>query len=879
MAYALGIDVGTTFTAGAIWRDGRAEAFGLGTHSTAVPSVLFLRDDGVMLVGEAAEQRAVTEPSRVAREFKRRFGDDVPVLLGDTWVTATELFADMIRFVVGKVTERESEAPGYVMLTCPATWSDHRRGLMEDAAGLAGLGQVGLVAEPTAAAMYYAAQERLEPGALLGIYDLGGGTFDATVLRKTAGGFELCGDPGGDDEIGGVDVDQAVVDHIARAVGPSWHEQDTSDPATARALAAVLAAAVTAKETLSQDLQAEIPVILPGCNKVVRITRDDLEDAVRILVLRTVDAFRRTVRAAGVEVSDLARVLLVGGSSRIPLIARMIEDDLRVPVAVDTHPKLAVCLGAAIAAGPRVATGALGAAAPGTAAGPAPWTAPPVGTPPSPRPADAPAPRPGAPQPAPWPDGTSAGVPTGGPGDEPTDVPRRVPEPVEATAARRAADLVAPAPAGPPGGARSEEQVRLDVDLAGAGLAEPSDQPLRPAVMPTRAVRLADRDVPLVVRTAGDASYRQAGRRTAAVLGAVAVVAVLAAAAIGVLLGLGGGSAGPEPPPRTTAPGVASTAAATARVARLAGAPLPAGGSGGGSVGAALAVAVRPGGGLVAVGATGSPDPAGRTPSAWWTGDGTTWRLAAVPLPAGATVGTMSGLASTGGRLVAVGWVGSGDTTSAAVWVSDDGQAWRAGSVGGAASSSMRDVVARAGGLLAVGQDDGSDPEGDGAVWTSADGSDWQRVDISGADGLGTQTLHRVVSLAGGGLLATGQEPEGAGTVARVRQSADGSSWTGVETDLPLDAEVAGLAILPDGRLVGAGSVPHAGGRQQQIWVADATGRSWAPQDALTATGQSGTGIDIAGVAVAGTLVAAGSIDGTDGPAAASWSVTLDQPR
>jgi molecular chaperone DnaK (HSP70) len=214
VSYALGIDVGTTFTAAALWRDGRAEACDLGARSTVVPSVLFLRDDGVTLVGEAAEQRAVSDPSRVAREFKRRFGDDVPVLLGESWVTPTELTADMIRYVLEKVVEREAEAPGYVLLTHPATWSDHRMGQLEAAAGMAGLSGVGMLPEPVSAAIFYAARERVPSGSLVGVYDLGGGTFDATVLRKTDGGFELVGAPGGDEELGGVDVDAALLDHV-----------------------------------------------------------------------------------------------------------------------------------------------------------------------------------------------------------------------------------------------------------------------------------------------------------------------------------------------------------------------------------------------------------------------------------------------------------------------------------------------------------------------------------------------------------------------------------------------------------------------------------------------------------------------------------------
>src|SRR4051794_15547743 len=100
MTYALGIDVGTTYTAAALWRDGRVLPVELTQDGYAIPSVLFLREDGVMLVGGAADIRAVGAPERVAREFKRRLGDDVPLLLGNREVKPQELFGDLIRFVV-----------------------------------------------------------------------------------------------------------------------------------------------------------------------------------------------------------------------------------------------------------------------------------------------------------------------------------------------------------------------------------------------------------------------------------------------------------------------------------------------------------------------------------------------------------------------------------------------------------------------------------------------------------------------------------------------------------------------------------------------------------------------------------------------------------
>src|SRR5690348_15928562 len=238
-AYGLGVDLGTTYTAAALWRDGRAETVPLGMSSLSVPSVLFLRDDDVLLVGDAAVRRGIGEPERVAREFKRRFGDDVPVLLGDLEVTPTELAGQLLRWVVDTVTEREGSPPAHVTLTYPATWREHRTALLVEAAENAGLTDVGLLPEPVAAAAFYASTERLETDALLADYDLGGGTFDATVVSKTPTGFAVQGQPLGDPDLGGVDFDQAVMDHVAGVLGQAWRAVDLADPAVLAAVAQV----------------------------------------------------------------------------------------------------------------------------------------------------------------------------------------------------------------------------------------------------------------------------------------------------------------------------------------------------------------------------------------------------------------------------------------------------------------------------------------------------------------------------------------------------------------------------------------------------------------------------------------------------------------
>jgi actin-like ATPase involved in cell morphogenesis len=363
VTYAVGIDVGTTFSAAAIWRDGRVATVGLGDRAATVPSVLFLREDGVMLVGEAAVRRAVAEPLRVVREFKRRVGDYVPVVLGDRHFGAAELTAQVVRWVAGKVAEREGGPPDYAVLTHPASWGRHRLALLADAAAAAGLPRAGLLPEPVAAGLYYASQQRVPAGALIAVYDLGGGTFDATVLRKTATSFEIIGAPRGDDRLGGVDVDEMVLDHVVRSMGPAWPDGPDDDPVMLAALAQVRAAAVDAKEALSADTQAMVPVMLPGCTGEVLISRSELEEMVAPVVLRTVDLVRQVCGSADVGPDELDAVLLVGGASRMPLVAEMVTNELGRPV-VDAHPKYAVCLGAAIAAAARLEGRAEAPAAP-----------------------------------------------------------------------------------------------------------------------------------------------------------------------------------------------------------------------------------------------------------------------------------------------------------------------------------------------------------------------------------------------------------------------------------------------------------------------------------------------------------------------------------
>jgi YVTN family beta-propeller protein len=351
VAYNLGVDLGTTFVAAAVSYPTQVEMFTLGDRSVVVPAVVYLRDDGQLVTGEAANRRAVSNPDRVCREFKRRLGDPTPVMLGGTPHAVTDLLGTLLRDVLAKVTETEGGPPERVVLTHPANWGPFRRGLFEEVPNLAGLFDVTLVTEPEAAAAHYAASRRLDDGQTLAVYDLGGGTFDATVLRKRPGGVEILGTPEGIERLGGVDFDEAILSHVNVAAGGALGELDMRDPQTTIALARLRQDCVLAKEALSVDTETVLPVFLPGRHFDVKLTREEFEKMVRAPIESTIGALSRTLRSAQVAPEQLSAVLLVGGSSRIPLVARMVSEELGRPTVVDTHPKYAVALGAASLAG------------------------------------------------------------------------------------------------------------------------------------------------------------------------------------------------------------------------------------------------------------------------------------------------------------------------------------------------------------------------------------------------------------------------------------------------------------------------------------------------------------------------------------------------
>ncbi|MFQ5556457.1 MAG: Hsp70 family protein, partial [Acidimicrobiales bacterium] len=374
MTYYLGVDLGTTFTAAAVWQDERARIVELGSRSAVVPSLVFLTDGEDILTGDAAGRRGATDPERLAREFKRRFGDTTPMLLGGSPYSADTLMARLLRWVVDTVSERQGGPPLGVAVTHPANWGSYKRDLLDQAIRNADLTTAITVTEPVAAVVHFATQSRVETGSVIAVYDLGGGTFDAAVVRKTSeSDFEILGEPEGIERLGGVDFDQAVFAHVAAAVGGSLEELDAEDSIVQQSVARLREECVAAKEALSSDTDVSIPVLLPNLSTEVRLTRAEFEAMIRPPLQDSINALQRALRGAGVSPDQLAAVLLAGGSSRIPLVAQLVGAELGRPVAVDAHPKHGVAMGAA-----RWAAHVQDPAAPVVAAAPVPPEVPAV---------------------------------------------------------------------------------------------------------------------------------------------------------------------------------------------------------------------------------------------------------------------------------------------------------------------------------------------------------------------------------------------------------------------------------------------------------------------------------------------------------------------
>src|SRR6266511_3179849 len=323
--FALGVDLGTSNTVAVLrWPDGRTRPL-LFDGVPLLPSAVYLNSQGGLHVGRDALRLAALDPARLEPNPKRRI-DEATVLLGSQEVSTVDLLAAVLAAVARAAVEAAGFLPPAV-LTYPASWGSARRAVLAGAAGKAGWPPPRLVPEPVAAARYFADVLRrpVPVGAAIAVFDFGAGTLDVAVVRNTGTGFVVLG-AGGVEDLGGLDVDAALVEHLGRLLAGTA-------PATWAALARPNSTALLrdrgrfwddvrgAKEMLSRTPVAPVPV--PGQDQAVHLTREELDRLAAPLMHRAVYETAAVIHRCGLRPDQLAGLFLVGGSSRLPIVAHV----------------------------------------------------------------------------------------------------------------------------------------------------------------------------------------------------------------------------------------------------------------------------------------------------------------------------------------------------------------------------------------------------------------------------------------------------------------------------------------------------------------------------------------------------------------------------
>jgi hypothetical protein len=345
----LGVDFGTSNTVAVLsWPDGRAQPL-VFDGSPMLPSAVFLGADGTALTGRPAQRSARSDPARYEPNPKRCI-DDGSVLLGDAEVPVVDLIAVVLRRVADEAVRVGGGPPEHTVLTHPIGWGPRRRELLVAAATRVGLHDVALLPEPLAAAAFFTGvlAQPVPNGFAVVVYDFGGGTFDVSVVQRESddGWRVLAGD--GLDDVGGVDLDHVVVSQVAAGYAGTdpagWRRlSEPVTPAERRYRRMLLDDAREAKEQLSTAPTA--PIHVPLLDAETFVTREEFEAAARPWLDRTVSLTAATLSTAGVPANRIAGLFLVGGASRMPLVATLLHRRLGVAPTVIEQPELVVAQG------------------------------------------------------------------------------------------------------------------------------------------------------------------------------------------------------------------------------------------------------------------------------------------------------------------------------------------------------------------------------------------------------------------------------------------------------------------------------------------------------------------------------------------------------
>ena len=344
----LGIDLGTTNSEIAIYRDGHPEVLRDEQGRIILPSVVGLTENGELLVGEEARNQFLLYPERTVRSIKRRMGSDAKVRLGEREYTPQEISAIILSRLKEIAQAQLGRTIRKAVITVPAYFSDTQRQATREAGEIAGLEVARIINEPTAAALVYEATQH--QGKRILVYDLGGGTFDVSVVRIEQGVVEVISSHG-NNHLGGDDFDHKIVEHVFEHLKLK-HGVDVAD--WPQAMARILRSAEDAKKQLSDHPYARIaeeylaehggqPV-----NLDLELSREQYEDMIAPFIEETLGAIHIALESAGLTSSQVDEILLVGGATRTPLIRRRLVEVFGSQPRGEVDPELCVAMGAAI---------------------------------------------------------------------------------------------------------------------------------------------------------------------------------------------------------------------------------------------------------------------------------------------------------------------------------------------------------------------------------------------------------------------------------------------------------------------------------------------------------------------------------------------------
>ncbi len=348
----LGIDLGTTNSAFAVMEGGDPEIIVNGEGDRTTPSVVAFTEDGERLVGKPAKNQAIQNPERTVESIKRHMGEeDYSVQIDDEEYTPEEISAMILQKIKRDAEEYLGDDIAKAVITVPAYFNDRQRQATKDAGEIAGFEVERIINEPTAASMAYGLDDESDQTVL--VFDLGGGTFDVSILDLGGGVYEVVA-TNGDNDLGGDDWDRAIIDHLA----DEFEDEHGIDLREDRqALQRLKDAAEEAKIELSSRKETEInlPYISATDDGPLhleeRLTRATFESITEDLLERTVDPTEQALADASYDKSDLDEVILVGGSTRMPMVQNQVEELTGLEPQKNVNPDEAVALGAAIQGG------------------------------------------------------------------------------------------------------------------------------------------------------------------------------------------------------------------------------------------------------------------------------------------------------------------------------------------------------------------------------------------------------------------------------------------------------------------------------------------------------------------------------------------------